>query len=151
MMSSKLLIIGPSFKRKDEKELMPAIDRYDGVFYRVTRKNLHDENVIILIQTEDLKLIKSSDKIPYLKPKGEIWSQSNKINYSEKHVKQMIKENSNLINNTIKDNNICEIFVAVGANFRKALPDLNYFNGDIIYPSGGLGPTAKLLKEWLRR
>lgn len=42
MKNKRLLILGPAFRRRKEDGLLPAFERYDGLFYRVARKYLGD-------------------------------------------------------------------------------------------------------------
>jgi len=148
--TKKLLILGPSYKRQTNPELLQAFERYDGVYFRVTRKNLHDENTKIFVLTENLELFAAEDRIPFSPPQGGMWDQSRKILYKSDYITKKRIENSKIIWKVIEENNIKEIFVAVGVNFRRALPDFSKYNARVISPKGGLGPTAKSLKHWLQ-
>jgi len=148
--TKRLLILGPSYKRQTNPELLQAIERYDGVFFRVTRKNKHGDDTKVLILTENLTLLDANDRIPFMPPKGGMWDQSNTISHQTSYISKMRLENSKIIGRTIDENNIEEIFVAMGAIFRKALPDFSEFNTRVILPHGGLCPTAKSLKQWLQ-
>jgi hypothetical protein len=147
---ARMLIIGPSYKRVPIKEEIPAIDRYDGVFYRVTRKNLGNQNIKIMILTEDLRLIDAYKKIPYDGPKGDRWNQCKMKDYKKSFIDKMKRQNKNVISLILNHKDIDEIFIAAGAIFRRALPDFKDFKVKIILPHGGLGATAKSLKEWLQ-
>ena len=143
----KLLILGPSWKRNKSVALLPAIERYDGIFYRITRKNACLKNTTILILTEDLKLIDSSEKISYVSPKN--WAEYKKINFSKSYIDNIRKKNRYKIESILKINKITEVFVAIGAVFRIALPYFNNYDLKIILPQRGLGETSKSLKLWL--
>ena len=68
-MAKKLVIMPPSFRRKKSDKPLPAIDMYDGVLYRVLRRNMPKEGLDVVILTEDMQLIFGSEKIPYRPPK----------------------------------------------------------------------------------
>ena len=53
-MVKKLLIMPPSYRRKTDPDLS-AIERYDGVLYRVLKKNLKSSNVDVLVLTDNFK------------------------------------------------------------------------------------------------
>ena len=144
----KLLILGSSFKRCQDKEMMAAINRYDGVFFQVARKNLKNNDAGILILTEDLELIDANCEIPYKSPMGRDWKIKNQ--YSEAYIEKMKRKNELFLQNKLGQNKVDDLFIAVGAPFRKAIAIPLSFKGKVTLPdSGGLGPTAKLLKNWL--
>ena len=73
---AKLLILGPSFRRNSNPELIPAIERYDGLYYRIVRKymnKLKKKDIDVIIITEDLNVLFPETKIPYKPPVGEKW------------------------------------------------------------------------------
>ena len=146
---TKLLIIGPSYRRIEKEGLIPAIERYNGVFYRVTRKNNKNKDLLIFVLTEDLELIDAASKIPYRSPKGEDWKKTKNPDHTSKYIEKMKGKNTLTLKKILDQGTIDEIFIAAGAIFRRALPTLDYFKGKIILPRGGIGPTAKLLKDWL--
>ena len=68
-----LLILGPSFRRKTGKELT-ALERFDGLFFRVAKKYLKtikDVNVVVML--DDLTLVDGSAHSPYTEPEGTKW------------------------------------------------------------------------------
>jgi len=150
MKDSRLLIIGPSFRRDTIPKPIPAIMRYDGIFYRVTRKHHSGNNPEIMILTEELNLINENKKIPYNPPKGNEWTKSKSLNYSEKFIEKKYKENKDILKKAFKNKKFKEVFIAAGKLFRTALPDFTEYDCKVILPHGGPGPTAKSLKEWLR-
>lgn len=148
MNKKKLLILGSSYRRKSDPEPMPAIERYDGVFYRVARKYLPKKNIEVTILTDDLQLISGSKKILYTPPTP--WAGSTKINYNSDYIEKRLISNKELLRKMCRDEDFDEIFVAIGIIYRRALPNFDEFNCKVILPRGGLGPTAKSLKEWLQ-
>ena len=103
----------------------------------------------ILILTEDLRLIEANTKIPYRVPKEGDWDQDIIKNYDKNYIEQMKRKNSLFLKEILNHEKIDEIFLALGSQFRKTLPDLNSYKCKIILPRGGIGPTAQFLKKWL--
>lgn len=147
----KLLILAPSYRRRTESELMPAIDRYDGVFYRVARKHLSGKDIHVLIMDDKLQLIDASEKILYSPPIGNMWKQFKISNYKANFIQQTKEKNEKKLQILCQNENIKEIFIAAGANHRKVLPDFKNFSSEVIFPRGGIGPTARALKEWIQK
>lgn len=145
-MAKKLLIMPPSYRRRTDPDLS-AIERYDGVLYRVLRRNLKSSNVDVLVLTDELKLVWGDEKLPYKKPKGERWSGYGPENIPE----SVIKENLEFLKSILESRDYDEVFVALSEKFRKAVEGLeNISNVKITYIRGkGLGPYAQHLKKWL--
>jgi len=147
-MARKLLIMPPSYRRRIEPDL-PAIERYDGVLYRVLRRNLKSDKVDILVLTEDLKLVWGNEKLPYRKPEGDRWSR-----YGPQDIPDnVVKKNIEFLKKVLEKGDYDEVFVALGEKFRKAIGDLEKItNVRVTYIKGrGLGPYAQCLKEWLKK
>jgi len=73
---AKLLILGPSYRRNPSPDPLPAIERYDGLFYRIVRKyvdKLREKDVDVITITEDLDMIAPETKISYKPPVGDRW------------------------------------------------------------------------------
>ena len=147
----KLLIMPPSYRRNTSEKELPALQRYDGVLYRVLRKALREktlEDLDILILTEDLRLVKAEEKIPFKPPIGQKWS-----GWGPAEIPDKVKEdNLEFLKKLSSTRKYDEIFIALGMKFRKAIEGIeNIFpKTKIIYIQGrGLGEYAKMLKEWL--
>jgi len=53
---------------------LPAIQRYDGVFFRVSRKNLKGvKDVDVLVMNDDMILVNGKSPLQYFHPKGKKW------------------------------------------------------------------------------
>lgn len=143
----KLLILGPSYRRKVDEKPLPAFERYDGIFFRVAKKHLPNvENVDVLVMTDDLILVELSTPIPYQPPKGREWKE---LNLPNELIKKAKEKNQEILNKKLKDNVYSEVFIAMGKQFAKALPDLTQYNVKVIFPAGGPGPKAQALKRWM--
>ena len=149
----KLLIMPPSYRRNTSEKELPALQRYDGVLYRVLRKALREktlEDLDILILTEDLRLVKAEEKIPFKPPIGQKWSGWGPAEIPEEVRKKNLEFLKRLASITKYD----EIFIALGLKFREAIEGIERIFPDskIIYIQGrGLGEYAKMLKEWLEK
>jgi len=143
----KLLILGPSYRRKVSKEVLPALERYDGVFFRVAKKYLpSSKNVDLLIMTDDLVLVDPSTPLSYQPPRGSRWVE---LNLPKEIVVKARKENQKILSKILRTYNYSEIFIAMGRRFAEALPDLRQYDVKVIFPAGGLGPKAQALKKWI--
>ena len=65
-------------------------------------------------------------------------------------IKSAIEKNHKYLQTKLKDKKYTEIFLAMGKEYAAALPDLTSFEIKVVFPtSGGPGPKALALKEWL--
>ena len=151
-MAKKLVIMPPSFRRKKSDKPLPAIDMYDGVLYRVLRRNMPKEGLDVVILTEDMQLIFGSEKIPYRPPKGnKRWTGYVKEEISE----EVINRNLEFLRQLFDVKNYDEVFVALGRRWRKAIKGIEQLANEkkikISFISGkGLGFYESSLKKWLK-
>ena len=145
----RLLIVGPSFRRRKDNCLLPAFERYDGLFFRVARKNLGDiKDVDVAVMIDDLRLVDGSTLMRYNEPEGKHWG--------GKIIPKKAVENAKVMNETYFKTKLgrkkySEIFISMGKEYAVALPDLSHYEVKVVFPtSGGPGPKAQALKEWLR-
>ena len=146
---SKLLILGPSFRRNADPQLLPAIERYDGIFYKIVRKymdKIRKKGIDILILTEDLDLIPPETLLPYNPPIGEKWTSIS----PHKHLKEIkCKKIQEKLIKLLKTKHYDEIFIALNRHYRKLLPDLTPYTKHILSNFKGIGPKAQALKKWI--
>jgi len=70
----RLLVLGPSFRRRKGEGLLPALKRFDGIFFRVARKYLESvKDVDVVVMRDDLTLVEGEASLPYNPPKGDKW------------------------------------------------------------------------------
>lgn len=145
-----MLILGPSFRRNKRSEPLPALERYDGLFFRVARKYLaNTKNVDVIVMKDDLTLVEGTALLAYEPPKGDRWIMHP---LSGDEIKAGKIKNEPFLKRKLHGNKCQEVFLAMGKRYAEALPDLSQFNVNVVFPTcGGLGPKAKALKEWLRR
>ena len=145
---AKLLILGPSYRRNTSPELLPAIERYDGLFYRIVRRNMDkvkEKGIDIIIITEDLELVTPETKLPYKPPVGNKWRTMPPVSRNPEKIEKL----RNQILEMVKSRKYDEIFIVLNKHYQALLPDLTPYTKKIIATSRGLGSKAKELKEWL--
>lgn len=70
----RLLLLGPSYRSNASPQPLPALERYDGVYFRLVRKHLPMvRDVKVYVVTEDLELVRADQQIPYKLPIGKSW------------------------------------------------------------------------------
>jgi hypothetical protein len=145
-----LLILGPSFRRNKRSEPLPALERYDGLFFRVARKYLGNaKDVDVIVMKDDLTLVDGTAPLTYEPPRGDRWMIHP---LSDDEIKAGKIKNEAFLKRKLLGGKYLEVFFAMGKKYAEALPDLSKFNVKVVFPtSGGPGPKAKALKEWLVR
>ena len=117
----RLLVLGPSFHRRDDPSPMPAIQRFDGIYYRVARKYLvNAKDVDVLVMKDDLALVDAKTPLPYNPPEGESWGRQL---ISEESIEKARKGNETVLDERLKAGKYSEVFVAMGKKYAEALPD----------------------------
>jgi len=146
--TKRLLILGPSFRRNKRVEPLPALDRYDGVFFRVARKYLGEvKDVDVVVMKDDLTLVNGEYTMPYIPPIGDIWGGQA---FSKEELEEAREKNKDFLNKKVRRKKYSEVFIAMGKKHAKALPDLSRYAVKVLFPTyGGPGPKARALKEWL--
>jgi len=142
----KLLILGPSYQRNEKQEPLPAVERYNGVFYKVFKKRGKGK-VDILILNDKLDLIWGNEYLPAIPAKEGKWG-----GYGPKKIpKKIVNRNIKILSDILNKNNYDEVFIALNRNFRRAIEGIDKLtDANIIYVRGrGIGVQANLLKNWL--
>jgi hypothetical protein len=144
----RLLILGPSFRRKKTEMILAASDRYDGLFFRTARKNLSGiKNVDVVVMTDDLTLVEGSTPLGYLEPEGTYWGRKA---ISEDMLEEAARKNKSFLERKLINGRYSEVFISMGKKCAAALPALGEYRVSVLFPaSGGPGPKAQALKEWL--
>ena len=146
----KLLILGPSYRRNPSPEPLPAIERYDGLFYRIVRKyidKLKEKDIDVIIVTEDLDVVTPETKLPYKPPVGESWRSLPPVKRNPKKTEML----RNQILKIVRGRKYEEIFIALNRHYRALLPDLTAYTGKVVFSFRGMEPKAQALKQWLSR
>ena len=140
--SQRVLIISCSAaKRRSPSAKMPAIERYDGVFFKVLRKALREARcqppVAILIISAKYGLITSKTLIPNYDKKMTA-RQAGRLRASIR------KELQQRVHKTEPDG----ILVNLGAAYAGIIHDLPALKG-ASWAAGPIGKRAATLKAWL--
>lgn len=148
MANKKLVILTSSVRLNEEvKDPIPAIERYNGVYFRVLRKHLREgklRDTDILILSERYGLIWSDDKIPLY----EIHGKMGFLSLDEKDIEKMRQENLKILKNIL--DRYSEIYVNVGKEYMKLIKGFERLaSGRITYAKGSLGAKAAHMKEWI--
>jgi len=98
---------------------------------------------------DNLTLVDGSAIVPYSKPEGEHW----RIKTIHREAVEPAKVvNESYLRNKLRRRKYCEIFISMGKGYAAALPELSQYEIIVRFPaSGGPGPKAQALKEWLNR
>lgn len=144
-----LLILGPSYRRRKSNGSLPAIERYDGLFFRVARKYLKGaRKVDSAVMVDDLSLVDDITPLPNIEPQGPHWG-AKKI--SDDIVEKAKAKNRDFLDKKLRRKRYSEVFISMGKDYAQALPVLDEYPVKVVFPaSGGPGPKARALSEWLQ-
>jgi len=143
---AKLLILGPTYRRSTSPEPLPAIERYDGLLYRIARKNMgkvKEKGIDIVIVTEDLEVVTLETKLPHKPPAGSKWRTLPPTIMDSERIEKL----RNQVLEIVRSKKYDEIFVALNKHYRQLLPDLAPYTKEVMADFEGLGAKAKALKE----
>lgn len=141
----KLLLIACSNRKIRTKGLLPAIQRYDGVTYRVIRKAMREgyfpPNVDIKILSAKFGLIDANKQISYYDRRMD---RERAIGLRPQVLHDLQK--------IFRGNEHSEVFVNLGKTYILAingLHDIVGHNVRVESACGGIGSRAKQMKQWL--
>jgi len=144
----RLLVLGPSFRRRRGEGLLPALEHFDGLFFRVARKHLGGvRGVDVVVMVDDLTLVDGDTPLAYREPVGSEWG---KQRFSEEALEKARIVNEKFFEKKLRNGRYSEVYLAMGRQYAEALPDLAKFGVKVVFPtSGGPGPKAQALKQWI--
>ena len=146
----KLIIVSASSRlKKEPAEPAPAIERYDGVYFRILRKYLREgklSDADILVISEKCSLMPADNKIPYHEPHPGPWGS---LSVKKETISKLKEKNLEKLKKIVDQ--YCEIYVNVGRGYKKLIEGFeNFITCKITYAAGrGLGPKALHMKEWI--
>jgi hypothetical protein len=140
-----LLIVACSQRKRPDTGLLPAIERYDGVNFRVIRKAMREgrwsSNINVLILSARHGLIRADKPIAY---------------YDERMTRDRGLEHRESVLATLQpilsSNTWREVFVNLGRDYLVALSGLEQLlpSGTTIkYAKGGIGRKMQAMKNWI--
>ncbi|MEM1757645.1 MAG: hypothetical protein QW770_06425, partial [Candidatus Bathyarchaeia archaeon] len=138
----------PSFRRRCDAVLLPALECYDGLFFRVVRKYLGDVgDVDVVVMTDDLTLVDGNSPLDYRAPEGSEWGRRK---LSREVLERARAVNERFLKKKLRDGRYDEVYLAMGKQYAAALPDLTKYGVKVVFPtSSGPGPKAQALKQWI--
>jgi cytoplasmic iron level regulating protein YaaA (DUF328/UPF0246 family) len=140
----KLLLIACSNRKLRTKGLLPALERYDGVTYRIIRKAMREgyfpPNVDIKILSAEFGLIDASKPIPYYDRRMD-----------RKRADELYSQVSRRLKDLLRRKQYAEIYINMGKVYLLATGKLNETNPKtaVEYAQGGIGEKAQAMKEWI--
>ena len=140
-----LLIVACSQRKRSDPGLLPAIERYDGVHFRVLRKAQREgywpTNLDVLIVSAKYGLLELKTAIePY------------DLRMTLKQAMQIRPLVLPILAERIKSMTYAEVFLNVGKTYRVSLEGWNVgLSSDttIVYANGGIGQRARQMRNWL--
>lgn len=138
----KLLIISCSAaKRGGPPAKMPAIERYDGVFFKVLRKAWREPD-----QRDSVVLLIISAKYGLITPETRIANYDTKINSRQAaKLGPKIRQGIKL---AVRRNKPSKILVNLGKSYESIIRELPELQ-DAVWAEGPIGKRAATLKSWL--
>lgn len=145
-MNARLLILSCSQRKRTNRDLLPALERYDGPLFRVINKFLRDNS--LAVQVPDVYILSSKfGLIPAGKP----------ISYYDRRatsqrIKELQEPTLTELKQILLERQYCELFISMGKDYLQALsgykplmpPDLK-----ITISEGGMGRRQSELRNWL--
>jgi len=144
-MSRYLLIIGCSQKKNPSPSPLKALDRYDGVNFRVLKKFKRERR---LPETLDIVII--SAKYGFLRADENINDYNVRI--TEKRALELHSEILNELKKLISSNTYKETFINLGKDYLPAIKGIeNVVTCPIVYAEGRIGEKMSAMKKWITR
>lgn len=143
--SRYLLIVSCSQSKRSDPGLLPAIERYDGVFFRVLAKAKREG-----YWPENLKVLILSAKYGLLDPKYRI--ENYDLRMTEERAIELRSSVKRTLSEQVLVSRYTEIFLNLGRVYLLALQgweDALREETSVIYASGGIGQKAAQMRQWL--
>jgi cytoplasmic iron level regulating protein YaaA (DUF328/UPF0246 family) len=141
-----LLIVACSQRKRPDPGLLPAIERYDGVNFRVLRKARREgywpKNLDVLILSARYGLLKANDPI-----------EDYDLRMTRERAITLQAQISADLDVYLKRTPYNEIFVNLGKTYLIALASSEALMGQdrrVRYATGGIGDKMSQMKRWLR-
>jgi len=141
---AKLLILGPFYRRNIVRGFIPAIERYDGLFYRIVRKNMNkvrEKGIDIIMITEDLEVVAPETKLSCKSSIGNRWRTLLPIARGSGKIEKLRSQ----ILTIVKIKRYDEIFIGLNKHYQVLLELVSYTK-KVIVKSRGLSSKSKMLK-----
>jgi cytoplasmic iron level regulating protein YaaA (DUF328/UPF0246 family) len=140
-----LLIVACSQRKRSDPGLLPAIERYDGVNFRVLRKAKREgywpENLDVLILSAKYGLLKPDALIEYYD-----------LQMTRNRALALQPQVSTELDIYLAQTDYREIFINLGQTYLIALAsseEIPRLAERMIYATGGIGGKMSQMKQWL--
>jgi cytoplasmic iron level regulating protein YaaA (DUF328/UPF0246 family) len=141
----RLLILACSARKRLDRSALPAIERYDGVNFRVLKK-LQREHAF----PHDLDVLILSAKYGLLRPETPIEAYNLKM--TEARAAELCARVSCDLDRHLREKKYDSIFVNLGKTYLNALAlSRKLKQCKVQYATGGIGSKMKQMKEWILR
>jgi hypothetical protein len=143
-----MIILSASQRRLTDPHPLPAIERYEGVYFRLVKKHLREgrlSNMDIIIVSEKHGIVRADENVPYITPfRG-------KLHLPEKQLEELKQTNLSKLGSIFNQHHYKEIFVVCGREYRKLIEGFEQLtDAKVVFCKGaGLGPKAQDLKRWI--
>jgi hypothetical protein len=139
-MHDVLLIACSARKRMIPQKAVPALERYDGVFFRVLRKWFRETSVPgleVLILSARYGVIDAATKIPYYDQR-----------MTAERARELAPDIRFALTVRLEQSGYRRMLVNVGRDYVPALEGIEELSR-AFWASGGIGKRAQQLKQWL--
>lgn len=143
-----MIVLSASQRRSTDPDPLPAIERYDGVYFRLVKKYLREKRLSdtdIIIVSERNGIARPDENVPYIKPfRG-------KLHLPKKQLEELKLSNLLKLESIFNQHHYKEIFVVCGKEYQKLIEGFGQLtDAEVVFCKGrGLGPKAQDLKRWI--
>ncbi len=145
-MGKRLLVMACSSRKVSSSGPLPAIERYDGVAFRVVKRlrrlGRYPHNVDVLIVSAKYGLIRHDQPID-----------NYDLRMTPERALEQVEQNRAILRQLVDSSYYSEVFVSVGKVYLMALEPFDAWQGSVIVTvnSGKIGVQLRSLKQWLLR
>ncbi|MCS7096760.1 MAG: hypothetical protein RMK50_06860, partial [Nitrososphaerota archaeon] len=110
---------------------MSALERFDGLFFRVARKYLGSvKDVDVVVMVDDLTLVDGDEPLAYREPVGGEWG---KQKFSREVLEGARVFNERFLDRKLRNGRYGEVYLAMGRQYAMALPDLAKLGVKVVF------------------
>jgi len=133
----KLLILDPSYGRNTARKSLSAIERYDGLFYRIVRRDMgkaREKDVDLIVIAEDLELATPETKLSNKQLIGNKWRALTSVSRDPEKIKKLQSQILKIVENKRYD----ETFIVLNKHYHALLLGLTPYTKKMMTTSRGL-------------
>jgi len=146
MGSKNLIIISASERRSTDPRPLPAMQRYQGVFFAVVRKYLREgklKDTDIVVVSDKYGVVRSGEEVPYHEAARE------KPRFPKQALQEANREDLARLRIIFSKSRYHDILVVCGKEFRRLIEGFEELTEakTVLCEGKGLGPKAQNLKR----